>query len=57
MDKDRLTYIDITKGIGIIFVVWFHMPSIVKLPNFALWGGLYNDILYATFFYNEWFVF
>lgn len=57
MDKERLTYIDITKGIGIILVVWFHMPCINKLPNFTLWGGLYNDILYATFFYNEWFVF
>ena len=50
MDKDRLTYIDITKGIGIIFVVWFYMPSINKLPNFTLWGGYITTFYMPLFF-------
>lgn len=49
MGKDRLTYIDITKGVGIILVVWFHMP-INKLPNFELWGGYITTFYMPLFF-------
>ena len=54
--KERLHYIDIAKGIGIILVVWFHMPYLDRLPQFHLWGGVHNHFLYASLLLDERFV-
>lgn len=35
----RYEHIDIAKGIGILLVVFFHLPNIDKLALFAYWGG------------------
>ena len=48
--KERLHYIDIAKGIGIILVVWFHMPYLDRLPQFQLWGGYITTFYMPLFF-------
>lgn len=54
--KERLHYIDIAKGIGIILVVWFHFPCLNRLPEFQFWGGGHNHLLHATLLSDERFV-
>lgn len=49
----RYEHIDIAKGIGILLVVFFHLPSVNKLMyfnNFFL-GGVDYDLLYASFLF------
>lgn len=46
----RYEHIDIAKGIGILLVVFFHLPSVNKLVYFNNWGVDY-DLLYASFLY------
>lgn len=50
----RYEHIDIAKGMGILLVVFFHLPGVNKLIYFNSWGD-YN-LLYATILYPEWIV-
>jgi fucose 4-O-acetylase-like acetyltransferase len=50
MVKNRIGFIDIAKGIGIILVVWLHMPDIDKLPHFNEWGGYITTFYMPLFF-------
>lgn len=36
----RYEHIDIAKGMGILLVVFFHLPGVNKLIYFNSWGGL-----------------
>lgn len=51
----RYEHIDISKGIGILLVVFFHLPGVSRLIYFNNWGVDYN-LLYATILYPEWIV-
>lgn len=51
----RYEHIDISKGIGILLVVFFHLPGVNILIYFNNWGVDYN-LLYATILYPEWIV-
>ena len=53
--KQRISWVDTAKGVGILFVVLFHMP-IKELPKSELWGGVYCVILHDIFLYVECFV-
>ena len=52
MNKTRLNYIDIAKGIGIILVVLFHTPNIGSLcyVNNFYWGGYITTFYMPLFF-------
>ena len=54
----RYEHIDISKGIGILLVVFFHLPGVNRLIYFNNWGGGGGDynLLYATILYPEWIV-
>ena len=47
----RYEHIDISKGIGILLVVFFHLPGVNRLI-----GGVDYNLLYATILYPEWIV-
>lgn len=38
--EDRIDFIDTSKGVGILLVVWLHMGSVGNLPYFSDWGGI-----------------
>lgn len=38
--EDRIDFIDTSKGVGILLVVWLHMGSVGNLPYFIDWGGI-----------------
>ena len=46
----RYEHIDIAKGIGILLVVFFHLPNIDKLALFAYWGGWITTFYMPLFF-------
>lgn len=46
----RYEHIDIAKGIGILLVVFFHLPSINKLMYFNNWGGWITTFYMPLFF-------
>lgn len=48
--KERIDYIDTTKGIGILLVVWLHMGSVGSLPKFGYWGGYITTFYMVLFF-------
>lgn len=48
--KERIDYIDTTKGIGILLVVWLHMGSVGNLPKFGYWGGYITTFYMVLFF-------
>lgn len=53
----RYEHIDISKGIGILLVVFFHLPGVNGLIYFNNWGGEVDyNLLYATILYPEWIV-
>lgn len=54
--EDRIDFIDTSKGVGILLVVWLHMGSVGNLPYFSDWG-VYHDFLYDSVLYYEWDVF
>ena len=51
---NRYEHIDIAKGIGILLVVFFHLPNIEKLALFAYWGGVDYDFLHAFVLCIKW---
>lgn len=48
----RYDHIDISKGIGILLVVFFHLPGVNGLTYFNNWGVGYY-LLYATVLYPK----
>lgn len=52
----RYEHIDISKGMGILLVVFFHLPGVNRLIYFNNLGGVDYNLLYATILYPEWIV-
>lgn len=50
MAHNRIQYLDIAKGIGIILVVWFHFPILSQLSSFECWGGYITSFYMVLFF-------
>lgn len=50
MTKDRITFIDTAKGVGILLVVLFHIDYLPKIPYFNEWGGVIL-VFYMPFFF------
>lgn len=48
--SERVGFIDIAKGIGILLVVWFHFPNLEDLLNFTKWGGWITTFYMPLFF-------
>lgn len=50
--KERYKFIDVAKGIGIILVVWFHIPNILSIETVCgfQWGGYITTFYMPLFF-------
>ncbi len=48
--KERIHYLDVLKGIGIIIVVFAHMNT---MPN---WGGVFLFFPYVVILFYFWFI-